>query len=33
MVRPIMRDPIFVAGKSEAATEADKQVVQDLMNI
>ena len=30
MVRPIMRDPLFLAGKSEPATEADKQVVQDL---
>ena len=30
MVRPIMREPLFLAGKSEPATEADKQVVQDL---
>ena len=29
MIKPIMRDPIFLAQKSEDATEADKQVVQD----
>jgi len=32
MVRPIMRDPMFLAQKSEPATEADKQVVHDLMD-
>lgn len=32
MVRPIMRDPLFLAQKSESATEADKQVVQDLLD-
>lgn len=32
MVRPIMRDPLFLAGKSDPATEADKQVVQDLLD-
>ena len=32
MVRPIMRDPLFLAQKSEAATEADKQVIQDLLD-
>jgi len=32
MVRPIMRDPMFLAQKSEPATEADKQVVQDLLD-
>ena len=32
MVRPIMRDPLFLAGKSEPATEVDKQVVQDLLD-
>ena len=32
MVRPIMRDPLFFAGKSEPATEADKQVLQDLLD-
>ena len=32
MIKPIMRDPIFLAQKSEDATEADKQVVQDLLD-
>ena len=32
MVRPIMRDTLFLAQKSEPATEADKQVVQDLLD-
>lgn len=32
MVRPIIRDPLFLAGKSEPATEADKQIVQDLLD-
>lgn len=32
MVRPIMREPLFLAQKSELATEADKQVVQDLLD-
>ena len=32
MVRTIMRDPFFLAQKSELATEADKQVVQDLLD-
>ena len=32
MVRSIMRDPLFLAQKSEPATEADKQVVQDLLD-
>ena len=32
MVRPIMRDPLFLAGKSEPATEAYKQVLQDLLD-
>lgn len=32
MVRPIMRDPIFLAQKSEPATENDKQVVSDLLD-
>ena len=32
MIRPIMRDPLFLAQKSEPATEADKQVVQDLLD-
>lgn len=32
MVKPIMRDPLFLAGKSEPATEADKQIIQDLLD-
>ena len=32
MVRPIMRDPLFLAQKSEPATETDKQAVQDLLD-
>ena len=32
MVRPIMRDVLFLNQKSEEATEADKQVVQDLLD-
>ena len=31
MVRKIMRDPLFLAQKSIDATEADKQVVTDLL--
>lgn len=32
MVREIMRDPLFLQQKSEPATEADKQVIADLMD-
>ena len=32
MVRQIMRDPFFLAQKSEDATEADQQVVVDLLD-
>lgn len=32
MVRKIMRDPLFLAQKSVDATEADKQVVEDLLD-
>jgi len=32
MVRNIVRDPMFLAQKSELATEADQQVVQDLLD-
>ena len=32
MVRKIMRDPFFLAQKSEDATEADQQVVVDLLD-
>ena len=32
MVKKVVRDPMFLAQKSEPATEADKQVVQDLLD-
>lgn len=32
MVRNIIRDPFFLAQKSEDATEADQQVVVDLLD-
>ena len=32
MVKEIMRDPLFLSQESEPATEADKQVVQDLLD-
>lgn len=32
MVRSVMKDVIFLNQKSEPATEADKQVVQDLLD-
>lgn len=32
MVRKIVRDPMFLQQKSESATEADKQVIQDLID-
>ena len=32
MVKQIVRDPMFLRQKSEPATEADKQVVQDLID-
>ena len=32
MVKKIMRDPFFLAQKSEDATEADRQVVIDLLD-
>jgi len=32
MVKNIMKDPMFLAQKSVDATEADKQVVQDLLD-
>ena len=31
MVKELMHDPIFLAGKSEIATKADLQVAQDLL--
>ena len=30
MVKELMHDPIFLAGKSEIATKEDLQVAQDL---
>lgn len=32
MVKKVVRDPLFLAQKSEPATETDKQVVQDLLD-
>ena len=32
MVKKVVRDPLFLAQKSEPATEVDKQVVQDLLD-
>ncbi len=32
MVKEIMRDPMFLAQKSEDANEADRQVVTDLLD-
>jgi peptide deformylase len=31
MVKEIIRDPLFLQQKSEPATEADKQVIEDLL--
>ena len=32
MIRPIMHDPLFLAQKSTLATEADRQVITDLLD-
>ena len=32
MVKKIMRDPLFLAQKSIDATEADQQVITDLLD-
>ncbi len=32
MIQPIMKDPIFLGGKSEPATQADLQIAQDLLD-
>ena len=32
MIKPIMKDPLFLALKSDKATEADAQVVTDLLD-
>ena len=32
MIKKIVKDPLFLAQKSELATEADKQVINDLLD-
>lgn len=32
MIRELMHDPIFLAGKSEVATKEDMQVARDLLD-
>ena len=32
MIRPILHDPLFLAQKSTVATEADRQVIIDLLD-
>ncbi len=32
MIRPIIHDPLFLAQKSEPATEADRQIITDLLD-
>ena len=32
MIKELMHDPIFLAGKSEVATKEDLQVAQDLLD-
>ena len=32
MIKELMHDPIFLAGKSEVATKEDMQVAQDLLD-
>ena len=32
MIRPIVHDPLFLAQKSQPATEADRQVIADLLD-
>lgn len=32
MIKNLVHDPIFLAGKSEAATKEDLQVAQDLLD-
>ena len=32
MIRPIIHDPLFLAQKSEPATEADRQIITNLMD-
>lgn len=32
MIKKIVKDPLFLAQKSELATEADKQAINDLLD-
>ncbi len=32
MIKNLVHDPIFLAGKSEAATKKDLQIAQDLID-
>ena len=32
MIRPIIRDPLFLARKSEPASESDRQIIFDLLD-
>ncbi len=32
MIRPIIHDPLFLARKSEAATESDRRIMTDLLD-
>ncbi len=32
MIKKIVKDPLFLAKKSELATEADKQAINDLLD-
>ena len=32
MIRPIIHDPLFLAQKSEPATEANRQIITDLLD-
>ena len=32
MIKELMHDPVFLAGKSEVATKEDLQVAQDLLD-
>ena len=32
MIKNLVHDPIFLAGKSELATKADLQIAQDLLD-
>ena len=32
MIKELMHDPIFLAGKSEVATKADLPIAQDLLD-